>query len=187
MLGEFLRKLAVALESTGVPYMLTGSLASSLYGVPRATNDIDFVIAPTRAQLLDLLQFLKRLGLLVQDEQALSALRHGTMFNVIDFQNSWKVDFIVRKNREFSHAEFDRRQTHEVEGIRLTLATPEDVIIAKLEWAQSSGSERQIDDAAGILSLQRNRLNVPYIETWVRKLHLDDQWAAARQRAGGVT
>jgi hypothetical protein len=47
MLGEFLRKLAFALERTGVPYMLTGSLASSLYGVPRATNDIDFVVAPT--------------------------------------------------------------------------------------------------------------------------------------------
>src|SRR5436190_21404767 len=108
MLAEFLSKLAVALESTGVPYMLTGSLASSLYGVPRATNDIDLVIAPTRAQLLQLLQFLKRLGLLVQDEPALSALRHGTMFNVIDFQHSWKVDFIV-------------------EGVRLTLATPEDV------------------------------------------------------------
>jgi hypothetical protein len=183
MLGEFLRKLSVALESTGVPYMLTGSLASSLYGVPRSTNDIDFVVFPTREQLLSLLQFLKRLGLFVQDEQALLALRNGTMFNVIDFQNSWKVDFIIRKDREFSVTEFERRKTHEVEGIRLTLATPEDVIIAKLEWAQSSGSERQIDDVAGILRFQGEKLNLPYIEEWVAKLGLGDQWIMTRRKA----
>ena len=109
--------------------MLTGSLASSMYGVPRATNDIDLVIAPSRKQLTDLLQLLKRMGLLVDDEQALAALKSGTMFSVIDFSNSWKVDFIVRKSREFSTTEFERRQTHEVDGMRLTLASPEDVIL----------------------------------------------------------
>ena len=184
MLGEFLRKIAFALDRAGVPYMLTGSLASSLYGVPRATNDIDFVVAPTREQLIVLLQFLKRLGLSVQDEQALRALQNGTMFNVIDFQNSWKVDFIVRKDRNFSIAEFDRRKTHEVEGMRLTLASPEDVIISKLEWAQMSGSERQIDDAAGVLRLQREKLNFAYIEEWVESLSLQPQWNATQERAG---
>jgi len=162
--------------------MLTGSLASSLYGVPRATNDIDIVVFPTREQLLSLLQFLKRLGLFVQDEQALAAFQNGTMFSVIDFQRSWKVDFIVRKSREFSLTEFERRRTHEIDGVRLTLATPEDVIIAKLEWAQLSDSERQIDDAAGILRLQRKTLDLQYIEKWVTALRLDEQWERARQR-----
>jgi len=183
MLGDFLRKLAVALESTGVPYMLTGSLASSLYGIPRSTNDIDVVIAPSRDQLVALLQFMKRLGLFVQDEPALSALRGGTMFSVIDFGNSWKVDFIVRKDRDFSLTEFDRREKHEVDGIRLTLASPEDVVIAKLEWAKASGSERQIDDAAGILRLQSGRLDLAYIEQWVDALQLSDQWLAASRRS----
>lgn len=183
MLGEFLRKLAFALERAGVPYMLTGSLASSMYGVPRATNDIDFVIAPSPNQLRELLQFLKRLGLFVQDEQALSALQNGTMFNVIDFQNSWKVDFIIRQVRDFSLTEFARRTTHEVDGIRIAFASPEDVIIAKLEWAQTSHSERQIDDAAGILRLQREKLDMPYIEKWVELLHLNKQWIAAQKRA----
>ena len=106
------------------------------------------------------------------------------MFNVIDFQNSWKVDFIVRKDRNFSIAEFDRRKTHEVEGMRLTLASPEDVIISKLEWAQMSGSERQIDDAAGVLRLQREKLNFAYIEEWVESLSLQPQWNATQERAG---
>ncbi len=184
MLGEFLRKLAVALESTGTPYMLTGSLASSLYGVPRATNDIDFVVSPTRAQLESLLQFLKRLGLFVQEEQAFEALRNGSMFNVIDFRNSWKVDFIVRKNREFNIGEFERRTPYEVGGMRLTIASPEDVIISKLEWSRSSESDRQIEDAAGVLQYQRGKLKIEYIEKWVEILQLQEQWAAAKERAG---
>jgi hypothetical protein len=52
MIGEFLRRVTAALDTNGVPYMLTGSLASSMYGIPRATNDIDIVIAPAREQLL---------------------------------------------------------------------------------------------------------------------------------------
>lgn len=181
MIGEFLRRLAFALESTGVPYMLTGSLASSLYGVPRSTNDIDFIVFPTRVQLTALLQFLKRLGLFVQDDQAFEALDKGSMFSVIDFQNSWKVDFIIRKERDFSINEFSRRKTHEVEGIRLTLASPEDVIIAKLEWAKMGETQQQIIDAAGILRLQGHKLDMAYIEKWVETLCLQDQLAAARK------
>ena len=60
MIGELLRRITAALDANGVPYMLTGSLASSIYGIPRATNDIDIVIAPTREQLLSLVQLLQR-------------------------------------------------------------------------------------------------------------------------------
>lgn len=186
MIGEFLRKLAFALESTGVPYMLTGSLASSMYGIPRATNDIDFVVSPTRAQMAALLQFLKRLGLFVQEEQAFEALQKGSMFSVIDFQRSWKADFIIRKEREFNITEFGRRATHEVEGMRLTLASPEDVILAKLEWAKIADSQKQIGDAAGILRLQSGRLNIDYIEKWAEALDLKAQLAEAREIAGAV-
>lgn len=101
MLGEFLRKVTAALDTAGVPYMLTGSLASSMYGIPRATNDIDIVIAPTRQQLLDVIQFYKRMGLYV-DEHALTALTRKTQFNVIDFPNGWKLDLIIRKDGDFS-------------------------------------------------------------------------------------
>jgi hypothetical protein len=183
MLGEFLRRVTAALDITGVPYMLTGSLASSMYGIPRSTNDIDIVVAPTREQLLSLIQFFKRMGLYV-NEDALEAWSRKSQFNVIDFPNGWKVDLIVRKDREFSTIEFDRRQTHEVEGIRLTIATPEDVVIAKLEWFRIGRSERQLDDAAGILRMQGDKLDREYIERWVSTLGLGPAWAEAVRRAG---
>jgi hypothetical protein len=178
MIGEFLHRVTAALDSTGVPYMLTGSLASSMYGIPRATNDIDVVIAPTREQLLSLVQLFQRLGLTVESDAAVTALRARSQFNVIDLLRGFKVDLIFRKEREFSVTEFDRRERHEVEGMSLTLATPEDVVIAKLEWAKIGESERQLVDAAGIVKMQRETLDVAYIERWVESLGLQRQWRA---------
>ena len=183
MIGEFLRRVTAALDMTGVPYMLTGSVASSMYGVPRATNDIDVVVAPTREQLLSLVQLFQRVGLVADVDTALAALRTKGQFNVIDFPKGWKLDVIVRKDREFSAIEFERRETHEVEGMRLTIATPEDVLIAKLEWAKMGESERQVADAAGILKMQGATLDRGYIRRWVTALGLEEQWNAARATA----
>jgi hypothetical protein len=161
MIGEFLLQIATALEMNGIPYMLTGSLASSMYGIPRATNDVDIVIAPKRAQLLSLVQLFERVGLTAQVEAAVAALQNQTQFNVIDFRHGWKVDLIICKDRDFSVTEFGRKETHEVQGMRLTLATPEDVLLAKLEWAKISESQRQLDDVAGIVKMQREAAIYP--------------------------
>ncbi len=184
MIGEFLLRVATALEISGIPYMLTGSLASSMYGIPRATNDIDVVIAPTRPQLRAFVQLMQRAGLTVHDETALMALRNRTQFNVIDFRRGWKVDLIIQKDREFSAAEFKRKEMHEVEGMRLSLATPEDVVLAKLEWAKLSPSEQQIEDVVGIIKMQRDTLDYSYISRWVEVLGVQQQWATATERAG---
>jgi hypothetical protein len=184
MIRQFLGQITAALEMHGVPYMLTGSLASSTHGIPRATNDIDIVFAPTREQLLNVVQMFQRVGLTVHTESALSAFRSRTQFNVIDFSRSLKVDLIFRKDREFSLTEFERREIQDVEGMRITLATPEDVLLAKLEWAKLGDSDRQIEDAAGILKMQRNSLDFQYLERWVGILELDEQWQVLQQRAG---
>jgi hypothetical protein len=153
-----------------------------MYGIPRATNDIDIVIAPAREQLLSLVQLFQRLGLTVESEAALAALRARSQFNVIDLPRGLKVDLIVRKERDFSLTEFDRRETHDVGEMSLTLATPEDVLIAKLEWSKMGDSERQLVDAAGILKMQRDALDFAYIEQWVESLDLQEQWSIARER-----
>ena len=184
MLSDFLRRITTALEMHGVPYMLTGSLVSSMYGVPRSTNDIDIVIAPAREQVLSAVQMFQRLGLTVHTESALTALSKRTQFNVIDFDHGWKVDFIVQKERPFSELEFSRKEAFEIEGFRLTLATAEDVLLAKLEWSKLGDSERQLVDAAGIIKMQRGSLDYTYIEHWVDGLEVREQWTVAQERAG---
>lgn len=184
MLSDFLRRITTALDMHGVPYMLTGSLVSSMYGVPRSTNDVDIVIAPAREQVLSAVQMFQRVGLTVHTESVLAALTKRTQFNVIDFEHGWKVDLIVRKERAFSDIEFARKEVHEIEGLRLTLATAEDVLLAKLEWSKLGDSERQLVDAAGIIRMQRESLDYPYIEHWVDLLEVREQWTKAQERAG---
>src|SRR6478609_2285758 len=91
--------------------MVTGSVASSIHGIPRSTNDLDVVIAPARDQLFGLIQTFKKFGYYASWEDAERALHNRDQFNVVDFANTWKVDLIVRKAREFSESEFARRES----------------------------------------------------------------------------
>jgi hypothetical protein len=164
--------------------MLTGSFASSYHGSPRATQDIDLVIAPTLDQVRALVKLLPESEYYVDEEAALTAQRTQGQFNVIDFATGWKVDLIVRKLRTFSRQEFDRRAVVEFQGMKIAIASAEDVLIAKLEWAKLGESQRQIDDAAGILRIRNDQLDLSYIRRWVRDLDLEEEWAAARRAAG---
>jgi hypothetical protein len=181
--GELFVRIRAALQAADVPHMLTGSFASSLHGAPRATQDIDIVIAPTRDQLLALLSLFPDDAFYVSRDAALDALARHEQFNVIDLATGWKIDFIFRKPREFSREEFERRRPVELSGVELDVASAEDVLIAKLEWAKLGASARQIDDAAGIIRLQGGSLDRAYVERWVRALGLHEQWQAAQVRA----
>jgi hypothetical protein len=178
--AEVLGRIARALERAGVPYMLTGSFAGAVHGTPRSTQDIDIVIAPTEAALRQLLDEFPETSYCVSRDAALTAFSKAEMFNVVDFETGWKVDFIFRKPRDFSQEEFERRAEMDVLGLRVFVATPEDLLIAKLEWAHPGESERQIRDAAGIVATQGPDLDTSYVDIWVDRLGLRAQWEAAR-------
>lgn len=181
--NEFFAHVIAALERAGIPYMVTGSYASSAHGRVRATEDIDIVIAPTAAQLRGFIAEFPIERYYADVEDALDALAHRSQFNLVDFGTGWKVDLIIRKEREFSRVELERRQSHELDGVRVYVATPEDILIAKLEWAKLGESERQIDDAAGIIHRQGERLDRAHVERWVRELALEPQWQRAQAKA----
>jgi hypothetical protein len=180
---EALQRIAAELNRVGIPYMLTGSFASVFYGSPRSTQDIDLVIAANRAQLQTFVESLARGEYYVEADAALEALKHESLFNIIDLKTSWKIDMIIRKSRAFSQEEFGRRRLSNVEGVALHVASAEDVILAKLEWAKLCASQRQIDDAAGILKLRGDSLDRPYLDKWVRGLGLAAEWSAAQRVA----
>jgi hypothetical protein len=179
--GDFFARVIAALERTRIPYMVTGSLASSAYGRVRSTRDIDIVIAPTEGQLITLVGEFDNDRYYADGDDAIDALRRHSQFNIIDFASSWKADLIIRKERPFSRKEFERRRDYEIGGMTVSLTSPEDILIAKLEWAKMGESERQIEDAAGIIEIQGEALDRAYIEHWVAELGLIAQWAAALQ------
>jgi hypothetical protein len=172
-----------ALEDSGIPYMLTGSFARSFHGAPRTTQDLDRVIDPSSESLERLLEQFPADLYYVNRFAALQAYDDKSLFNVIDLRSGWKIDFICRKTRPFSIREFERRQRAEFQKMSLYIATAEDVVLSKLEWAKMGGSERQIEDVAGILRTQREVLDIAYLEHWVSALGVSTQWVAARERA----
>jgi hypothetical protein len=180
---EVFRKVQSALEAAGIPYMVTGSFASSIHGEPRASKDIDIVIAPTREQLVDFVRRFPDDRYYADEEDALESFAHGTMFNIIDFNTGWKVDLIFLKARPFSQTEFARRKHEDLAGLSLSVATAEDILIAKLEWAKIGESQRQLEDAAAIVRVKGDLLDRAYVERWINELGLDEQWSAARRLA----
>jgi hypothetical protein len=168
------------LASARIEYMLTGSYASSLHGTPRATQDFDLVIDPTGSQLTTLLSLLPDTDYYANAEAAFDALARRSQFNVVDLSTGWKIDFIVIKDRDFSRVEFQRRRLQELVGLSLFVASAEDVLLAKLEWAKLGSSARQMEDAAGIIRLQGAQLDTRYVERWVRVLEVEEQWTHAK-------
>ena len=96
---------------------------------------------------------------------------------VIDPETAFKVDLIVRKERPFSREEFARRETRDLGGLAASIATPEDTILSKLEWARKAGgSERQLADALGVLQVCGDRIDRTYVEKWAVTLGVEDLW-----------
>jgi hypothetical protein len=181
-LKSLLGRLVQLLDAAGIPFMVAGSFASTAHGMPRTTQDIDLVIDPPSGGELDaLVRSMPPDQYYVDSDAVTEALRHRSMFNVIDLASGWKIDFIVRKNRPFSREEFARRMKLTLLDVPVFAASPEDTIVAKLEWSkQAGGSERQRRDVAGILANAAGALDVDYIERWVRDLGLADEWQVAQ-------
>jgi hypothetical protein len=187
---EFLRRLIAVLEKAAVPYMVAGSMGSSFYGHPRATQDVDVVIAPSGDQLDRLVALLDEEGYYVSPEAARAAFRQRTMFNVIDIGAGWKADLIVRKDRAFSLEEFRRRMQVETMGQTLWIVSPEDAILSKLEWAQGRQSEVQLGDALAVAVAHLGQLDFQYLAGWAKELGVQDSLSRllreARAQAEGT-
>jgi hypothetical protein len=184
-LQGFLERVVCILEKAGVSYMVCGSIASTFYSTPRTTHDIDIVVELSGPQLQRLLQYLPEEDYYVSEEAAMDALRRRSMFNVVDLESGWKLDLVVRKNRPFSEEEFRRRRQVEVVGVSLWMASPEDCVISKLEWAALGESERQLRDVRQLVEVQGETLDLGYIQHWVKELKLDGVWQRMLAMDGG--
>ncbi len=171
---DFLKRMAQLLETAGIPFMLAGSHGSSYHGQPRATNDVDLVIDPTAEQLE---RFLALLGdqYYADPQTAREALRRRSLFNVVDFDEGWKADLILRKDRPFSVEELKRRQLGTYHGYSVPIASPEDVILTKLEWNNLTPSDRQVKDALNVAVVQGAKLDLAHLRKWAPSLGVADQ------------
>jgi hypothetical protein len=166
---EVLQQVLSRLDQCGIAHMITGSFASNAHGVPRATYDADVVIESDRQSLETFLESL-RSEFYASPEAAKEALARRHMFNIVHLATGLKVDFIIRKARPFSEEEFRRRRQVAFLGALHWFATPEDVILSKLEWSKAGSSERQFADAVGVARVQRDSLDWTYLSKWAEAL-----------------
>jgi hypothetical protein len=180
---EVLAETIRLLQDLDIPYMLAGSLASSVHGEPRTTLDIDLVIDLDTDSADTLDSALAGRHFYVDVGAAQEALRQRGQFNAIDQYGGWKVDLIIRKDRPFSRSEFARRVQIPLGEVSAHVATAEDTIIAKLEWARPGQSERQLRDVAGILRARGEELDRDYLAAWIADLGLAELWERAVEMA----
>lgn len=178
--ADFLKRLVKKLSEAGIPFMLVGSVAASYHGHPRATFDIDAVVDADQETLLGFARSLGE-GYYVGEESIREAVRFRIAFNVVDEASGYKADLIVRKDRPFSRTEFGRRLKVRILDETVEMATPEDVILSKLEWARLGSSERQWDDALQVAKTQKEHLDLAYLEKWAVELGVADLWHRIRK------
>jgi hypothetical protein len=180
-LAATLRAILERLAELGVPYMLVGSVAALAYGRSRATQDFDLVVALDEATARKLARSLPADRFYASEEAAADAVRSSTLFNVIDMTTGWKVDLVPLKQRAFSRREFNRRREVEVLGMRVFVASLEDVILSKLEWsALGGGSARQLEDVRELARIAGEQLDEAYIEAGATELGVSAAWASIR-------
>lgn len=170
-----LRPVVEALERMGVPYMVAGSVASSLYGVPRTTLDADLV---ARIEGRHAVPFVEALGqdFYADEEMIRNAVRQGSSLNLIHQPSMVKIDVFPVRARPYDTHALGRRRRAKLDDLELFVATPEDVILSKLEWYERGDrvSERQWSDIRGLLRVHEGRLDLPYLRRWAADLGVGD-------------
>ena len=169
-----LEEIVNTLDALRIPYMVGGSVASSVHGFFRSTNDIDLVAAMLPQHIV---QFASRLAanFYLDPETIQEALAQKRPFNLIHLGSGYKFDIFP------AVGQIERSKSQEVplgEGanVRCSLATAEDTLLAKLVWYRQGGeqSERQWNDVRGIRSVQGSRLDHAYMSKWASHLKVDD-------------
>ena len=148
---DVLRDVSQRLESGGVAFMLTGSMAMNYYAQPRMTRNIDLVVKLARDQT-DLLISLFEAEYYVDRFAIARAIAQRSAFNLIHNETIIKFDCIVLKDEQYRQEEFARRRRITLGDFQIWIVTREDLILSKLYWARNSRSELQLRDVKNLLS-----------------------------------
>jgi hypothetical protein len=170
--------IADALEAIGVAYRVGGSVASSAFGIARTTLDVDLVADLRAVQVADFVARVEA-AYYVDADVIYDAIRRRSSFNLIHLATMVKIDVFVLKNRAFDRQAFSRYVDEPVgdgDDRRFPFTTAEDMVIHKLEWFRAGGetSQRQWADVLGVLRLQGNALDHPYLTQWAAEVGVDD-------------
>jgi len=180
---ELLLFLVECFEKLKIPYLITDSIASMAYGEPRFTNNIDVVVDLKLSQLDDFKSYFPENEFHLEVESMKKALDRHQQFNIIHPSSGLKVDVIIRKKDDFDKARFSRIKKLKISELKsANFASPEDVILKKMEFSQRGGSDKHLRDIASILKISGEDIDRTYISAWAEKLDLMKIWKSMQKR-----
>ena len=173
-----LNPLLRALDQLHISYYVSGSIASSIYGAFRATSDVDMVFSLDPKHVDELVSSLKS-QYYIDKDMIIDAIQRRSSFNLIHLKTMFKIDIFILKERKFDQQSFQRRRKKKVDeasNLAIYCASPEDIILHKLEWFRMGHhiSERQWNDVLGVLKVQRDQLDLSYLKHWATQLDILD-------------
>lgn len=166
---QFLQTIVQFFFDEQIPYMLSGSMAMSIYTLPRATRDFDFVVHLQQKDMDKLVKFFEH-GYYCDADAVKEAIKSHGMFNIIDHASGFKADFMVLKNQPFRQTEFNRKRLITFFNIPVYIVSPEDLLLSKLIWIQQFQSNLQMEDIKNLCEI--DTLDWTYINGWVKELSL---------------
>jgi len=172
-----LKSVITAFNELSIPYYIGGSLASSVYGMPRTTLDADIVANISLNHITALKSKLKK-EYYIDENMIKNAIKSSSSFNLIHLETAIKIDVFVYKDNPYQQNAIERRVEDTLiendQNSKFYFASPEDIIINKLKWYQIGNrvSERQWLDVIGVIKIQGNTLDKTYLKKWAIKLEL---------------
>ena len=174
--AEGLKATLQCLEKSRIEYMVVGSIATAVYGEPRLTRDLDVVVRVNEYAATSFMPYFPISEFYVPPEAiVIQEFSHRGQFNLLHTQSGLKIDIVVQKSTAHGIAEFERRRQVEIlPGLVAWIASPEDLIIAKLRYFREGESDKHLRDIRGILA--QTPVDEMYLEGWTQSLQLTEQW-----------
>jgi hypothetical protein len=183
-----LDKVVECFNRLGITYYIGGSVASSAYGMARATMDVNLVANIKISQVDRLVESLEA-DYYVSVEMIRDAIQRRASFNLIHLETMIKIDVFVVKDRPYDSEALSRRRSDtldEESSSKFYLSSPEDAVLSKLQWYEMGGrvSDQQWKDILGILKIQRDTLDLDYLKYWASSLNLSELLSRSFDEAG---
>jgi hypothetical protein len=186
-LERILRLVSETCDRLGLPYYVTGSVASMFYSVPRTTTDVDVVVdlPPWKAKAF--CAAFPDSEFYVDDETARAAADAGEQFNIVHSSRGVKADIMCFRETPYDECRLARRRLVEiVPGLSVYVAAPEDVILKKLDFYRLGGSEKHLVDIVAMFQMSGARIDLAYIESWAARIGVAAEWDLLKQRVREV-
>jgi hypothetical protein len=180
---EVLLQVVGKLDKLDIPYMLSGAFATSFHGRIRSTHDIDLVVEIGQQDTKRIYEAFNE-DYYASRDMIEEAVQHRSMFNLIHNETTTKVDFWMLEDSAFDRERFSRRTEEDLEGTPVSISTPEDLIIIKLDWFKRSGIQKHYEDALGIVLVQQDSLDIEYVRRWCEKLSAGELFNRLLDEAG---